>query len=332
MERIEPNDRIMINVNDVATEKQKEAEIELRDCFGPLARDLDIFIEVIVTGKFTEIVGKILSERCGVKIPYNAKHSEVVACGKTIPYKRENELAFVVIFDASVFGKWENEQNIHRLLTLSHEKIHVEDEKILCDDIGIDVFLFEPTIVEDIFFRLAHDVWMEYNAERHSVEIFMNTVKELYPDATANFNLHQGYVKSFISLLESLPDFLHKNIREFMNWKMTMDEFWPKMYLKVREVLVLAAFTSAHSDALGNINDYLLNMRQNKSCPFFFDTWKSVESDLRTIYETDRRYDKSILTNIANKLRELYERCGMTLSDTQSGVFVTVNQLTSDIR
>jgi len=324
---------MMINVNDVAPEKRKEVEAELREFFGPCAKDLSVFIDIIVTGKFSEVVGRILTEKCGVKLPYNAKHSEVVAYGKTIPYKRDSELSFALVFDASVFGKWEEEQRLFRLLTFSHEKVHIEDEKILCDDIGIDAFLTEPMTAEDIFFRLAHDIWMEYNAERYSIEIFMSALKELHSDATVNFNWHQGYVGSYISLLKSLPDFLKDSTIEFMNWKMKIEQFWPKMYLRLRETLVLAAFTSAHSDVLSKTNEDLVNLGRNQCYSFFFDTWRFVETTLRKIYETERRYDKGLLTDIANELRAFFERCGATLSNLSEGVYVAVDTVKSfDLR
>jgi hypothetical protein len=325
MTDVKPQASLAINVNDVVQEKQKEAEAELKAFFCSAIEDFDVTIDIVVTGKFSEVVGVILRENLGVTIPYNARHSEVVACGKTIPYKRENHLAFYVVFDASVFGKWEDEKRLDRILTFSHEKTHVEDDKMLCDDLGLDVFLAEPTTAEGLFFRLAYEIWMEYNAERYSIEVFTKVLKELHSGATVNFNLHEEYIRSFARLLKALPIFLQESGREFMNWKMTIDKFWSEMYLRLRETLVLAAFTAAHSDALGKINEQLVSVRQNEDYSFFFDIWKFIESELRMIYKTGRKYDKAILNKIAESLRALYERCGATLSNTRTGIYVAVH-------
>jgi hypothetical protein len=324
MEKTEFSNSLMIVVNGVIPDKQKEAEEELKDFFGPLAVNLETFIEVVVTDKFSETVEKIQSERRGVKIPYNAKRSHVVALGKVIPYKREDKLAFAVVFDISLFGKWERERALCRTLTYCHERVHIGDEKILCDDIGIAAFFSEPKTVESVFFCLAHDIWMEYNAERYCVETCVKVAKEVHANAIVEFKSHKNYAKSYISSIESLPEFLHQNIPEFMNGKMTIDELWSKIYPRVRETLILAAFTTAHSHALGKIDDELLIVQGNVNYSFFFDTWKSIEKDLWAIYGTAKKYDKEILTRIANKLNMFYEKCGTTLNNTKNGIYIGV--------
>ncbi len=324
MEKTEFSNSLMIVVTGVIPDKQKEAEEELKNFFGPLAVNLGAFIEVIVTDKFSETVGRIQSERRSVKIPYDAKRSHVVAVGKVIPYKREDKIAFAVVFDVSLFGKWESERELFRTLTYCHERVHIGDEKILCDDIGIAAFFAEPKTVESVFFRLAHDVWMEYNAERYCVETCVRVAKEVSANATVQFNSHNSYAKSYISSVESLPEFLHQNIPGFMDWKMTIDELWLKIYPRVRETLILAAITTAHSHALGKIDGELLIVQGKANYSFFFDSWKSVENDLRAIYGTAKKYDRETLTRIANQLNMLYEKCGTTLNNTKKGIYIGV--------
>jgi hypothetical protein len=233
-------------------------------------------------------------------------------------------LGFIVIFDASAFGAWENEQCLWRRLTFSHETTHIIGDKALYDNIGPNAFISEPMTADDILFRLAHEIWMEYYAERLSLDNFIEALKEMFPNATASFSLHEGYIKSFISLLETLPEFIYKNIDDFINCRTTMDVFWPKMYLELREIFVLAAFTSAHSDALNKIDEKLSTARQNKKYSFFFSTWQSIENDLRALYQTSKRYDKDMLVNIANELYSFFRKCGMSLTNTQSKIHVAV--------
>jgi hypothetical protein len=58
---------------------------------------------------------------------------------------------------------------------------------------------------------------------------------------------------------------------------------------------------------------------------FFFDIWKSVENELRKIYEMGRNYDKVASNKIAESLRALYKRCGATSSSTPTGIYVEVH-------
>ena len=319
-----PNDLFKVNVDDVAPDRREDAKGELANHFEPFSRDFKIPIEIIVTRDFAGTVGRILSSELGVEILYSAKQKEVIAIAKVIPYSRDDGLGFIIVFDASAFGAWEKEQRIWRLLTFIHEGTHVRDDKTLLDNIGAKSFFSKPTTAEDVLFRLAHDIWAEYDAERSPLEIFIVELKKISPNATASFSSHDGHIASFGKLLETLPKFIRRTIDDFCNLRTTMDVFWPEMYNRLRETLVLAAFTSAHSDALNKIDKKLSAIRQNKEYSFFFSIWQSIESDLRALYQTPKQYGKDTLVSIASKLRSFFENCGMILSNTSNGIHAEV--------
>lgn len=183
----------------------------------------------------------------------------------------------------------------------------------------------EPKTREDTFLLLAHDLWMEYHAERYSILAFTDAIKSKDPKAKIDFNSHKGYAESFINILEGLPDFINTTVLAFQNWEITMKEFWPSIYLRLRETLLLASFTSAHYAATGKDIPGLADILDKREYQFFFDVWNDIEIKLSEIYSSEEYPKKAILMEIGVLLMILFERCGITIDDTPEGIYVNVN-------
>jgi len=316
---------LKINVNGVVSRKRDIAKKELYEHFKALGNTPEIGIEIVVTPDFDQTVDSILRERKESKCQYTSKREHVVAVAKTIPYPREDNIGFIIVFNGDVFGKWKDQQRIWRLMMFLHESVHVEDELQLFQEIGAKVFFSDPTTVEDTMFRLAHGIWMDYHAERFSIETLEKAAKEVDPQGTVTYGSHEGYIKSFVESLNNLPMFLDKEIDDFRKWRMTMDEFWPKVYLRLRETLILASFVTAHSDALNKTNVEIEEMKNNESHLFFFKRWNKMHVQLQSLYQLKNNFCKEILTNIGDELVLLSKECGMTLSNIENGIYVAVN-------
>jgi len=210
-------------------------------------------------------------------------------------------------------------------MMIMHESTHVKDEVQLFREIGTKAFFSDPLTVGDIMFRLAHDIWMDYHAERFSIETFEKVMKEINSHGSVTYGLHKEYTESFVNSLRLLPKFLVREINNFRKWRMTMDEFWPKVYLRLRETLILASFITAHSDALNRTNAEIEEVKKNKSYLFFFKRWNAIHIQLQSLYKLENKFDKKILTNIADEIGSLFKDCGVSLSNIENGIYIAVS-------
>lgn len=313
-------------VDGVTAEKRDIAKKELHNHFQVLGDIVEpVPITIHVSMDFDQTVDSILQEKCGSEYRYSSKRDQVIAVAKTISYPLDNNIGFTIVFDGAVFGQWEEQQHIARLMFFSHELIHVIDEVRLFHHLGANSFFSEPTTVEDTMFRLAHDIWVDYHAERFSIESLEKAVTELDSQANITYELHEGYTKSFVESVKTLPKFLAKEIHDFKTWRTTINEFWSKVYLRLRETLILASFITAHSDALGKTNAETKEMKENESYLFFFERWNAIHSQLQSLYTSKDRFEQGILTEVSATLVSIFEHCGITLSNVENGIYVAVN-------
>lgn len=318
---------LTIEVEGVTEDKRDTAEKEIKRFFGPsVESDPEIDLAVLIPKDFDAKVTEVLQSERGVSLPYSARREEVIAVGKTIPLLRDGELSFVVIFNATALGRWEEELLGWRHLLYSHELSHVLDEILISRSMGIEKFLSEPETKREIFLRLAQNVYMEYRAERWSLETFQEILRDRGTEIDATQTGHESYVDSFASLLQGLPDFVNDKITGFQYWRMTIDELWPLMYERLRGILVLAAFTSAHSDALDIAYPSMRALRTDGRFHFFFEVWEQVERLLRDLASIDQDYDEDRIWEIGELVSEFFNRCGVEVTDVPGGTYFSVHR------
>jgi hypothetical protein len=59
-------------------------------------------------------------------------------------YIKDEKLAFTIILDGVILGRWLEEEYLARLATLLHELIHVKDYTLRRKSVGTDEFFKEP--------------------------------------------------------------------------------------------------------------------------------------------------------------------------------------------
>ena len=163
---------------------------------------------------------------------------------------------------------------------------------------------------------------MEYNAVRSSTEIIVNIVKKSDPKGVLRCETHNIYADAFLKLIDTLPEVLTKNINDFRNYRISIDTLSNIVFPKLKEMLILAAYISAHSDAF-NEEDFFEKIIKTKH-PSFLERWKTVRLHLKSLYEMDN-FDRKLLKQIAHEIPLYYRECGFTLSDTEKGLYIRVN-------
>jgi hypothetical protein len=310
-----------LDVSGVILEKQNIAKKELYDCFSSVTDQLGVNIKVLVTRDFDQTINDILRKKSGLEHHYTSIHESSVAVGKTFSYTKDGSIGFTVVFNGNVLGRWEDSNILWRSQAFVHESIHIVDETRFFQEIGEDCFSY-PTTTEATLFRLSHLIWEEYNAERYSTEAIEKAVKGISPQGTITYALHDGFVESFVKLIETLPVFLTKNINDFRTWSIDINKLWLKTYPRLRETLVLAAYITAHSDALGKANNLEIIEKKHS---FFSERWNVICTHLRSSYRMKNKWDREILTDIANELTLFIKDCGFSLSDVENGIYIAVS-------
>lgn len=319
-----------IDVEGVIPERREEAASELQNMLHNFLDQAKgkINARIIVARDFAQTVESFRQNSLKGEFPYDPKRSETISCAKTMPYVQNGELKFAIVMDGKILGNWKEEQKYTRMVKLIHEFIHVIDNKALYDRLGAEAFFKEPNTVEEWMISLAHDVWMEYHAERFVYQTFEEFVRKSWQEASINYGPIYGYVDSFFNILSKLPSFLQTIIDDFIKCKLNMDEFFPSVYFRIREMLVLAAYTSALTEVLPDFVKRMQPIRQTKEYQFFLaDLWTDIHEELKQLYLENGTKEDIQMRRIADYLRCLFSRCGCDMNNTSQGMFVRVNQI-----
>ncbi len=312
---------IEINVDGVVIERQEAAKQDLINQFKPLVDSLKISIKVIVTKNFNVEINNILRQQSGLETNYSQKRNHCFAVAKTIPFFDNENARFVIVLDANTFGRWE-ETDFSRRQVLSHESIHLIDELLLFKELGINIFKNPFSSVEAFKLTLAFDIWMEYHAERFSIEWINNAIKTVAPEAIITYGLHEKFMNSLEQSVKSLPDFLAQNTEDFANREIGIEKLWSDCYLRLRETLILAALVTSQLDATSRVNQTHEFFQDDYS--FFSSRWSEIHNHMQTLYQTENKFDKDVFDDIGDELITLFENCGLRLSNVDEGIYVAV--------
>jgi hypothetical protein len=115
-------------------------QAELRSLIEPAFHDKNA--RIIVTPGFTATVRSFEPEESGEE--YNPVHEYGTAFAKTIPLVRDDNLSFVIIFDARIFADLREQTVADRYAIVLHELVHVKNGLLKFASIGKDPFIRRP--------------------------------------------------------------------------------------------------------------------------------------------------------------------------------------------
>jgi hypothetical protein len=304
------------------TEARNEIESILRDFFGeehPVS-------SIIVTENFREEIQQIINRTSGSKIAYDSQHEYGIAYAKTTHYIKDEKLAFTIILDGVILGRWLEEEYLTRLATLLHELIHVRDENLRWKSVGTDEFFKEPKGKQDGLFHNALIVWEEYRANKLVTEIFENLVKE--KGWKVNYSYALNHAETFHNLLGNIHEYVVQNIQDFRNWKLTPTEICYRITSRVCGILVLCAYTYAVIDFSNEIKEKIARIEECEGYHFLLaDNWPTIHSILKELYLNANKYIPAHIHKIANEINAVYLRCGLEISDAGENLWLDVHDI-----
>jgi len=313
-----------IDTDGVVEDKREEAEKELRDFFEEfLGRNKNI--KIIVTRDFKTVVNDILREKLSVKIPYDPTVAKAKALMKTIEYVAENALNIVLVIDAGIFGEWTLEQSAQRLLNLTHEGIHMKDALLAFKVLGAELFK-EPNTPDELLLFLSNDLWNEYHAERVTNEILGDLIKK--GRVIVNSPPTLSYLESLEEALVDIIPFCKKQINEFRIGKISIDALWEASYLRIREMLVLATFVLAATDALNQFKKETEKIRKLRQHDYLLgEQWDAICDHFRSAYGEKCKFPENQLKAIMPILRKIFYNCGFELEERDHHLYVGVHTI-----
>lgn len=317
-----------IGTEGVRKGKKREARKEFRSLVRSLFRK-EIPMKIIVAKDFKSSVNHYLREKLNVTIPYDPKRSWGQAAAKTIPYISNNNLHFVLIIDGAIFGEWKIQEKPGRSLTLGHEFFHVKDNILIFEAIGAKAF-DEPRTSQEVVFHLANDIWHEYHAER----IILDLSKKLASKnqkITFNPTPSVNQIENLREIVGEILPFLQSKIDDFRKRHLTIGDLWCTAYLRIRGMLVLAAYVAAISDVTREFKAEIGSVRTLKEYQFIFhNDFERIQEEFRSAYKKKNEFPKKEMENIALTLKSIFYRCGFELKDVRNRLWVETHRIIID--
>lgn len=322
-----------IDVSGVVPEKREGAISNLRkileNFLSPSKTKLSV--RIIIPQDFAKTVDGLRDATLRRLSPYDPKRTQVRAVAKTIPHLSGGRLTFAVILDGAIFGHWLTEHYLFRLWILSHELVHVADEDVHFCKAGHTSIFSQPNTVEETLFDWAWAIWMEYHAVRFTMDSFEQTIREIrkdFPKASINYGFLGSYMDSLSALLSDIFPFLRDNINRFRTWGLTIEQLHARVFPRLQETLVLAAYASAMCDAVPAFQSKIHAPKQTEAYKLLLsELWPQIHDELKRIYIERKEYSPEQLNSLCRYVRSFFSQCGFELSNTTTGIYIALNPI-----
>lgn len=313
-----------IILDGVDKNQKKTAETEIKRVLNAFFSDRENPVDSIaITKRFQKTIQQFL-KISGKEMTYDPHHEYGTACAKTIPYIKEGKLAFVIVLDGNLFGKWTDENYFSRIATLAHELIHVNDDMRRWTEIGTKEFFAEPKGKRGRLLHNAWIVWEEYKANRVVAEFFEDFAKER--EGRVDYGFALGHAETLYNLLEDIQDYIKQSIRDFRYWKLTPTEICYRITSRICGILLLCAYTYALVDLSGELKERTEEIEKLEGYQFLlFNNWPKIHSILNKLYSNAKKYLPELVNRIADEIDAIIQRCGLDMRDTEQGLWVDVH-------
>ncbi len=317
---------LVVEVDGVESRYRKAMRKELLSAFSGLADDLrDVQIRVCVPKDFDAAVTEAQQGAHDSDVRFVARQRHHTVGGTVVPAPSNSGLSFVILFGPTAFGRRGREAERWRLHMYAHEATHVIDDLWRHAQVGNERFFGTPTTVRDLFLTWAHVMTSEYRAERWAVDAdagFRHDARALRRADSVRFDRD---VEGLVSALKELPAWLTWIAGALPTRVMTFAEFFRSVSERITEVLRVAAYASARSDALSRSFSSLIALRGQPKHNFFFETWDNIWPKLRSMASSSGGYDEGRLWEVAELLIGFYDVCGIHFQDGPDGIRVGVS-------
>lgn len=172
---------------------------------------------------------------------------------------------------------------------------------------------------------LAFDIRSEYYAERCSIEAFQEAVAKELGQVSIDFPKGELNLDSLSNILNGLTPFLKEKIYELTSWKLRINEFFEKVYPRVREMLIIAINSIAYADTIPEIKEKLETLQDTEIFQKFLgENWTNIHNELLSMYEQREEFNEQGLEKVANELKEIFLKCGVVLKTVGGVLWVSI--------
>jgi len=313
-----------IILDGVDEDKRRKAEAEishlLDDFFSGKENPVD---SIRVTKEFQKAIQDLLNEE---ETKYDPHHEYGTAYAKTIPFIKQKRLRFAIILDGNLIGRWTNEEYVSRIATLTHELVHVTDDKRRWSKIGTEEFFSKPKGKKEWLFHNAWITWQEYKANRVVAEVIEETAKQLKGEVNYGFAL--GHAKTLSDLLEDVHGYIRQKIRDFRYWRLTPTEICYQVTSRICAILLLCSYVYALVDLSDEVKQKIEEIESLEGYRFLLsDDWPKIHSVLKKFYSKAKKYLPELVDEIGNEIDVVVERCGLQIRDAKEGFSVDVRDI-----
>ena len=182
---------------------------------------------------------------------------------------------------------------------------------------------------EGICLSLAVNATNEYHVDRVVDELCQKflTDDNNQPVSLARLYLAEGFDfrVTLLDLINEMPEFISQNVLDFKVRRIAIDELWSHICLFLDELLTVFSHYAAIYDRQ---EDWLrvLELSEKKACTLFLSGHLEViHKEWQIFFNAPHTDETENLQAIANEIKEIFRRCGLTLTNVPDGIYVRVD-------
>jgi hypothetical protein len=280
---------------------------------------------VCVASDFQNSARRFLPE--GERDSYNPIHDYGIAVAKTIPYQKNSELRFAIIFDSRVFNP-RNMNEIDMTMKISHELTHVKNGVLRFQAVGPDRYFGNPKGKKEFLLENAWRLWEEYDSERFIAETVVAAVNSLSSDAKVEFNHNLSLSDDAIAKLKEFEPFVEESVRRFRYWEIDVNEITLTITTRIASIAILLAYVYALEQSSEGIKQKIKTIESESSfVRFFGDHWTVIKDNLSKYFRNRDVYDETLLEAIGVAYEGIIRDSSLEFRDHGEGYYVEVRDL-----
>ncbi len=325
-----------INVEGVEPERQQAAVDEilwllqvLRTATKQSSKGITVR-SVIIAKDFDATVNALSPQWKASEVKYKAQRRTVRAIGKIVEHIENDNISFSLVFDGEVFRSWDEHGKAFRFEKFLHELVHVVIDARRFRESDIGKYYPNEKTAEGICLSLALNATNEYKVDRIVDELCRELISddEHQPVPLVKLYLAEGFDLrlTLLELMGKMHEFIVRDVLDFKESRITIDELWPRICQFLDELLTVFAHCAAIYDQQEEWLQTLADIAQTHAYRSFLGGHiEAIHKEWQRLFDESLAEETENLQAIANEIRGIFHRCGLTLTNVPDGIYVSVD-------
>ena len=287
---------------------------------------------VIIAKDFDATVNALSPQWKTSGVKYKAQRRTVRAIGKIVEHIENESISFSLVFDSEVFHSWDEQAKAFRFEKFLHELVHVVIDAGRFQRLGTAKYYPDEKTAEGICLSLALNATNEYKVDRMVDKLCKEFLadNEHQPVPLVKLCLAEGFDfrVTLLELVRRMPELVVQNVLDFKEWRITIDELWPRIWQFLDELLTVFAHCAAMHDQQGEWLQTLADITKTQAYRLFLGGHiESIHKEWQRLFDEPPADETENLQAIANEIRGIFNGCGLTLTNIPDGIYVSVDFL-----